>query len=102
MVQGLLTKIASRNQEIAHCELTIAAKDRDLLYRQKSIFARAGMALARSTLAQWVGVCGVQLQPLVDALKDDTLRHAVLHADETPKARPPPGHLITASSAGGH
>ena len=31
------------------------------LYRQEGIFARAGMALPRSTLAQWVGVCGVQL-----------------------------------------
>ena len=38
------------------------------LYRQESIFARAGVELPRSTLAQWVGVCGVRLQPLVDAL----------------------------------
>jgi transposase len=42
------------------------------LYRQETIFARAGMALPRSTLAQWVGVCGVQLQPLVDALGSAT------------------------------
>ncbi|MBN0638929.1 transposase, partial [Pseudomonas aeruginosa] len=40
------------------------------LYRQEKIFARAGLAIARSTLAQWVGACGVQLQPLVDALRD--------------------------------
>ena len=39
------------------------------LHRQESIFARAGMALSRSTLAEWVGTCGVQLQPLVDALQ---------------------------------
>ena len=39
------------------------------LYRQESIFARAGLAIPRSTLAQWVGTCGVRLQPLVDALK---------------------------------
>jgi len=38
------------------------------LYRQESIFARAGLALPRSTLGQWVGVCGVRLQPLVDPL----------------------------------
>ena len=31
------------------------------LYRQESIFGRAGHAIARSTLAQWVGACGVQL-----------------------------------------
>ena len=38
------------------------------LYRQSGIFGRAGLAIPDSTLAQWVGVCGVQLQPLVDAL----------------------------------
>ncbi|QYX52498.1 IS66 family transposase [Pseudomonas sp. S07E 245] len=27
------------------------------------------MAIPRSTLAQWVGQTGVQLQPLVDALR---------------------------------
>ena len=37
------------------------------LYRQEKIFGRAGLAIARSTLAQWVGQTGVQLQPLVDA-----------------------------------
>jgi hypothetical protein len=39
------------------------------LYRQERIFGRAGVEIPRSTLAQWVGICGVQLQPLVDALK---------------------------------
>ena len=62
------------------------------LYRQETIFARAGMALPRSTLAQWVGVCGIQLQPLVDALKEAMLGHAVLHADETPVAMLRPGN----------
>ena len=61
------------------------------LYRQEGIFGRAGLAIARSTLAQWVGACGVQLQPLVDALKDEMLRHSVLHADETPVAMLKPG-----------
>jgi transposase len=56
------------------------------LYRQKAIFERAGMEIARSTLAQWVGECGVQLQPLVDALAAEMLQHRVLHADETPVA----------------
>ena len=62
------------------------------LYRQEAIFERAGMAIARSTLAQWVGECGVQLQPLVDALAAEMLRHDVLHADETPVAMLKPGH----------
>lgn len=54
------------------------------LYRQESIFGRAGLALPRSTLGQWVGVCGVRLQPLVDALREELLTHGVLHADEMP------------------
>jgi transposase len=56
------------------------------LYRQEAIFERAGLAIARSTLAQWVGECGVQLQPLVDALAAEMLQQRVLHADETPVA----------------
>jgi transposase len=62
------------------------------LYRQEAIFQRAGHAIARSTLAQWVGECGVQLQPLVDALAEELLRQGVLHADETPVAMLKPGH----------
>jgi transposase len=54
------------------------------LYRQEKIFGRAGLPIARSTLAQWVGNCGVQLQPLVDALREAVLTHGVVHADETP------------------
>ncbi|SPS02195.1 transposase (fragment) [Cupriavidus taiwanensis] len=61
------------------------------LYRQERIFERAGLAIPRSTLAQWVGMCGVQLQPLVDALKEQILQHRVLHADETPMAMLSPG-----------
>ncbi|CAE6859468.1 IS66 family transposase [Paraburkholderia nemoris] len=61
------------------------------LYRQEGIFGRAGLAIPRSTLAQWVGMCGVQLQPLVDALKEQMLRHRVMHADETPVAMLSPG-----------
>jgi len=62
------------------------------LYRQEAIFERTGLAIARSTLAQWVGECGVQLQPLVDALAAEMLQHRVLHADETPVAMLKPGH----------
>jgi transposase len=61
------------------------------LYRQESIFARSGVSLARSTLAQWVGSCGVQLQPLVDAMRHELLQERVLHADETPVAMLDPG-----------
>lgn len=61
------------------------------LYRQEGIFARSGVAIPRSTLAEWVGVCGVRLQPLVDALRSELLASPVLHADETPVALLDPG-----------
>src|ERR1700722_14011468 len=61
------------------------------LYRQESIFERAGLALPRSTLAQWVGACGLRLRPLADALKAALLTRSVLHADETPVPMLKPG-----------
>ena len=66
--------------------------DHQPLYRQENIFARAGLAIPRSTLAQWVGTCGARLQPLVDALKAEVLEHRVLHGDETPVAMLKPGN----------
>lgn len=65
------------------------------LYRQEQIFIRAGAALPRSTLAEWIGVCGVQLQPLVDALRDTLLQEPVLHADEMPVPMLTPGKKKT-------
>ena len=66
-------------------------QDHQPLYRQENIFGRAGLAIPRSTLAQWVGTCGARLQPLVDALKAQVLGHRVLHGDETPVAMLKPG-----------
>jgi transposase len=66
--------------------------DHQPLYRQEAIFERAGLALPRSSLAQWVGECGVRLAPLVEALRSMLLARAVLHADETPVAMLKPGH----------
>ena len=54
------------------------------LYRQRLIYQRAGVDLARSTLADWVGRCGVELEPLAEALKQIILQQQVIHADETP------------------
>jgi transposase len=73
--------------------LVLVAKFADHLplYRQEAIFGRAGVAIPRSTLGAWVGSCGVQLQPLVDALKADILSHSVIHADETPVQMLKPG-----------
>ena len=65
------------------------------LYRQEKIFGRAGLEIPRSTLGAWVGMCGVQLQPLVDALKASVLSHSILHADETPVPMLKPGNKKT-------
>lgn len=65
------------------------------LYRQEKIFGRAGLPIARSTLAQWVGQTGVQLQPLVDALREVVLAQRVVHADETPVQMLAPGQKKT-------
>lgn len=65
------------------------------LYRQERIFERAGHAISRSTLADWVGRCGVELQPLVDALHKALLEEDVLHGDETPVPMLAPGKKKT-------
>ena len=65
------------------------------LYRQEKIFGRAGLAIPRSTLARWVGQTGVQLQPLVDALREAVLAQPVIHADETPVQMLAPGEKKT-------
>lgn len=61
------------------------------LYRQEAIFARHGVELSRTTLAEWIGVIGLRVQPLVDALRSRLLQSPVLHADETPVAQLDPG-----------
>lgn len=54
------------------------------LYRQSEIYAREGIDLDRSTLAQWVGRAVWLLDPLVEALARDVMRSPKLHADDTP------------------
>jgi len=54
------------------------------LYRQSQIYAREGVELERSTLAEWVGQCFHLLDPLVAALGRYVLGAAKLHADDTP------------------
>ncbi|MFC3656997.1 IS66 family transposase [Xanthomonas hyacinthi] len=61
------------------------------LYRQEAILARRGVAISRSSMAEWMGAAGVALQPLVNALRAELQSHAVLHADETPVAMLDPG-----------
>jgi transposase len=54
------------------------------LYRQSQIYAREGVELERSTLAEWVGGASRLLRPLVDALCRHVLTGPTVHADDTP------------------
>ena len=54
------------------------------LYRQAEIYTRQGVALERSTLADWVGGASRMLRPLVDALKRYVLGAEKLHGDDVP------------------
>jgi transposase len=54
------------------------------LYRQSQIYARDGIDLNRSLLAEWVGHTTALMQPLVTALKHHVLSAEKLHADDTP------------------
>jgi len=54
------------------------------LYRQSQIFARDGIDLERSTLADWVGGASQLLSPLVEALGRYVLSADKVHADDTP------------------
>jgi len=66
-------------------QVVVAKQDDHLpLYRQTEIYARSGVHIPRSSMAQWHGICGVRLTPLAEALKDFILGHEVVHADETP------------------
>jgi transposase len=61
------------------------------LYRQSQIYARAGVELDRSTLAEWVGGCSRLLAPLVEALRRQVMAADKLHADDTPVTVLAPG-----------
>ena len=54
------------------------------LYRQSEIYAREGVELDRSTLADWVGRSAMLLQPLADAIGAHVMAASKLHADDTP------------------
>jgi transposase len=53
------------------------------LHRQAEIYARDGIDLDRSTLADWVGQCARLLRPLVDAIGAHVMAAERVHADDT-------------------
>jgi transposase len=53
------------------------------LYRQSEIYAREGVELDRSTLADWVGGTSRLFEPLLEALRRHVMSARKLHADDT-------------------
>jgi transposase len=71
------------------------------LHRQSERFAREGVPLEVSTLADWVGAVSVALAPLIHNIEQHVRAAARLHLDETPvpvlaKAKTRTGRLWTA------
>jgi transposase len=69
--------------------------DHQPLYRQSEIYARQGVELERSTLADWVGGSAHLLEPLVEELRRYVMAGSKLHADDTPVPVLAPGNGAT-------
>lgn len=54
------------------------------LYRQSEIYARDGVDLDRSQLAEWLGTIAWLLKPLADLIAEHVMAGRVIHADDTP------------------
>ena len=79
----IIDKSVATPELLAHILISKYA-DHLPLYRQSLIYQRSGVYLSDSTLADWVGRCGVQLRFLVNRLRQMILTQPILHADETP------------------
>jgi len=62
------------------------------LYRQSEIYAREGVDLERSTLADWVGQSSQLLRPLISTLEHHVMSGYKIHADYSPIGVLTPGH----------
>lgn len=78
LIQGGLPTEAT----IAHVIVSKYA-DHLPLYRQAQIYARQGVDLDRSTLADWVGRAAFELRPVFDALMGNLKQSTKLFMDET-------------------
>ena len=65
------------------------------LYRQSQIYAREGIDLDRSTMADWVGRSTTLLEPIGDAIGTIVRNGQALFADDTPVKMQAPGHKQT-------
>lgn len=71
------------------------------LHRQSERFAREGVPIEVSTLADWVGAVTVALRPLIEAIETHVRAGERIHADDTPvpvlaKGKTRTGRLWTA------
>src|SRR4051794_5467460 len=62
------------------------------LYRQTEIYARDGVDLDRSLLADWIGKMAWLLRPLAEKIGEHIMAGTVIHADDTPVKVLAPGH----------
>ena len=65
------------------------------LYRQSQIYARQGLVVERSTLADWVAGAARLLQPLANAVRHYVLSAGKIHTDDTPVPVLSPGRGTT-------
>jgi transposase len=65
------------------------------LYRQEVIYARDGVDLDRSLLADWIGKSAWLLEPLAGKIGEHVMAGNVIHADDTPVKVLAPGRGTT-------
>jgi len=81
---------------LAH--VVVAKFDHHLpLYRQAEMMAAQGIEIDRSTLAGWAGQAAHLLDPIVTRIREEGLKAAKIHADDTPVKVLAPGSGKTAT-----
>lgn len=81
---------------LAH--VVVAKFDHHLpLYRQAEMMAAQGIEIDRSTLAGWTGQAAHLLDPIVKRIREEGLKAAKVHADDTPVKVLAPGSGKTAT-----
>ena len=82
---------------LAH--IVVAKFDHHLpLYRQAEMMAAQGLDLDRSTLAGWAGQAAQLLDPIVSRIREEGLKAAKIHTDDTPVPLLVPGRGKTAQA----
>ncbi len=82
---------------LAH--VVVAKFDHHLpLYRQTEMMAAQGLDIDRSTLAGWAGQAAHLLDPIVSRIREEGLKAAKIHTDDTPVPMMVPGKGKTAQA----